>query len=365
VCSSDLRFSTSRRTITPPGLSFPIAPFHYQYQAKQSALGAFVQDEWTLGGDFTATLGLRETWVSSKLDSNGGNPDMPRGRDVSDSKLVGSAGLVYSGINDLSLRAMWGQGYRFPPLNELYLGTIHGQTNRTLPNPDLKPETSDNFELGARYDDGTLNLDFALFMSMSKNFITTQQFGADSQFINSDKARTWGAELGLGYTFQDFGLTPYASAAFIKRRITNTIDAPYRTGPNASVTSRLTYETEEVGLPPFFGRVGVKFQREFEPETLFYSDLYLDWASKAKEVSYDFHDPVGAGNLADAQYGFVTNEYDGWHTFNLTLGLEWGQESKWRASLAFRNIFDKAFTRSNNAVMDPGFHIVAGLGYEF
>ncbi|MDR2301484.1 MAG: TonB-dependent receptor, partial [Deltaproteobacteria bacterium] len=192
-------------TIFPPGLPIPIpSPGRsFRYKADQTTVGLYAQDEWKLPNDFTATLGIRNTWVNSRLREND-NAALETGPASRDSKLIGNFGLVWTGLKNLSLRATWAQGYKFPPLNDLYLGTVHGGTNPTYPNPDLKPETSDNFEVGLRYNDGALNLDFAIFYTLSKNYITTETIpgGGASRFINTDKARTMGFELGASYEFQ-------------------------------------------------------------------------------------------------------------------------------------------------------------------
>ncbi|MDR1487660.1 MAG: TonB-dependent receptor [Deltaproteobacteria bacterium] len=346
-----------------------IDKYSYRYKASQDTMGLFAQDEWKIGAGFTTTLGLRQTWVKSSMSNTGGNPDLPAGRSIDDSRLVANAGLVYTGVDDLSLRALWGQGYRFPPLNELYLGTVHGSTGATLPNPDLEPETSDNFEIGARFNNGAWDIDLAAFYSTTKNLITTTSLSTgNSQFVNMDKADTFGIELALAYTFESAGLTPYVSATYLNRKVKNTIDAPKMGGNNNSTkfSERITYETDKTGHSPLFGRIGVKYEVPFDGDKLFTSDLYVDWATKAKEYYYDttyLHgDPLPSTN---SNYGFVTQEHEAWQTLNLTLGMQWGTEHKWHATVAFRNILDQQYTRSTNVIADPGFHLIAGVGFEY
>ncbi|UQZ88038.1 hypothetical protein C4J81_01915 [Deltaproteobacteria bacterium Smac51] len=345
----------------------PSASAYYQYEVEQSTIGLFIQDEWDITNDWTAILGLRETWIDSSLKRNN-NPALPNNKDISDSNLVGNVGVIYSGFEDMAIRAHWSQGYRFPSLNQMYLGTVHGQEGRTLPNPDLKPEESDNFEIGLRYNGGDWNLDMAVFYSDSKNYITTQTIGGtkDSQFVNMDKARTYGVELGLDYTFEEYGLTPYVSAAWINRRIENTIEAGRVVdvnGTNTKVASRLSYKTDDAGYSPFQGRVGLKWQGDAPTGHTVYSDLYVKWASRSKEYSYD--NSYGHDYNGDFNFGFITEEKGGWATLNLALGTEWGDDHKWNASIALMNITDKKYTQADSAIVDPGFHVVAGVGFEY
>jgi hemoglobin/transferrin/lactoferrin receptor protein len=367
LIADDDRLGIKTTTATPPMFIPKVTSepgFSYRYKVTQENMSLFAQDEWEIGSGFTATLGLRQTWVSSEFNDKGGNPFFEESGKKSDSHLVGSLGLVYSGINDLSLRALWSQGYRFPPLNELYLGTVHGSTARTLGNPNLKPETSNNFEVGARYDNGALNLDLGAFYSLSKNLITTQPEGADNRFVNSDEAKTWGIEAAVNYTILDTGLTPYVTATYLNRKITDTIFAGYVRKPGETIR----YSTDKVGQPQFFGRVGLKYQYDFSSNIQFYSDAYLNWATRAKRYYFDdsfVHDVNGTGNIDTFDYAFVTEEYPGWSTLNLTLGLEWGEEHRWNATFALRNILDRKYTIATNVIEEPGFHVVAGVGFEF
>ncbi|MDR1051672.1 MAG: TonB-dependent receptor, partial [Deltaproteobacteria bacterium] len=348
-------------------------PSAFKYTAEQSIIGLFLQDEWKLPSDFTATLGARNTWVKSSMGPHD-NPDLPHPPDSSDSKLVGNVGLVYTGFNNFALRASWAQGYKFPPLNDLYMGTVHGSNNPTLPNPDLKPETSNNLELGLRYNNGALSLDFAAFYSMAKNYITTRPStvpatGAPAtQFFNSDEATTMGFELGASYDIDSLGLTPYASVAYISRETKDNITVRSRFPLPAGTRRQEVLETKNTGTPPFTGRLGLRFDKDLDDSFIFHSDAYVEMASKARQTYFDStgaHDVNGTGNPLTYDYDFATDEYPGWTTFNVTVGLEWGEEHKWNAALAARNIFDREYFRANNANMDPGFNIMASLGFEY
>ena len=59
------------------------------------------------------------------------------------------AGLNYHLFKYTFLRASFGQGYRFPTIAEKYIQTSLGSMN-IFPNPDLKPETGWNSEIGIR-----------------------------------------------------------------------------------------------------------------------------------------------------------------------------------------------------------------------
>ncbi|MDR2443189.1 MAG: TonB-dependent receptor, partial [Deltaproteobacteria bacterium] len=104
------------------------------------AIAVFAQDEWNIISDLTLTVGLRYTWTENGITADAAYPQ--RISKTKDNNFVGSVGLVYSGIDNLSLRALYSQGFRAPTLS----GQM-GKTQRSLPNPNLEPEKSDNFEL--------------------------------------------------------------------------------------------------------------------------------------------------------------------------------------------------------------------------
>ena len=102
------------------------------------SLAFFAQDEWRILGDLALTAGLRYTRTRTSLEKNAAFPDRVGAETYEN--FVGSAGLVYTGIDNLSLRALYAQGFRAP-----ILSGVMGKSQRRLPNPNLKSETSDNF----------------------------------------------------------------------------------------------------------------------------------------------------------------------------------------------------------------------------
>ncbi len=302
----------------------------YTNKAHQDTYAAFVQDQWSITPDWTLTMGLRETIVKSELDS-AQDPGLAPGTS-SGNRPVGSIGLVYSGFKDWRLRAQASQGYRFPNLQQLYIGTVHGSSRPTYSNPDLKPETSNNFEVGARYGDGAWTMDAAAFYSKAEDYIATVALtGTTSQFQNVSGATTYGGELALQYLFTDWNLTPYVSATYLRRKY----DAN-------------TYETSQTGDPSLFGRYGLRWFHDLDAALRFTADAYSRQASTAKEDS--------SGTLY---------RYNNWQTYNLALGLDWTAERKYSLSLNLNNLTNEKYTEANSALVSPGFHAVLRLGAEF
>lgn len=332
----DLRadeFRESRLSPGPPFLPGYPRSSNYRYEGTQDMLALFVQDEWQFHSHWTLTMGLRQTWVESSLDRTT-NPALERRRQ-SDDHLVGSLGLVYGGFDNWHLRALYSSGYRFPTLQSMFIGTVHGSTAATLPNPDLDPETSHNFELGARYHDGSLNLDMALFYNLAEDYITTASIDASTmQYTNIDQARTAGVELQLSRTWEPWNLTPYCAMAYLYRQYDGA-----------------TLKTSRTGHPRWTGRLGLRGEGNLPQVAAalpLHGDLFLRWASSAREKT-------ATTSIEDA----------GWMTLNLGLGTRFGVQRPVHVNLNLNNLLDKQFREARNSINDPGRHLVVSVGWEF
>ena len=181
-------------------------------EGKQTVHAVFASMETQLPWDLTANYGVRYTWVDSEMNTATASKNgytritMPRRTinreyvNVDDgsagdtgssdnSRAVFNAGLIWKGIDNLALRATWSQGFRAAILQERYLATSMGGQGTLYGNPDLKPETSNNFEVGARFNNGPVVIDAAAFYSDAKNYITTEYLadGVNSRYVNADK----------------------------------------------------------------------------------------------------------------------------------------------------------------------------------
>lgn len=313
----------------PPAGTRTTSVDRFTYEAEMDAHAVYLQDEWMLPADLTATLGLRQTWVDSRLKATN-NPEIGL-RDADDSQAVFSAGLSWAGAENLILRGLFSQGYRFPNLQQLFIGTAHGGAEPTFPNPALEPETSDNFEIGLRYGDGAFAADLALFYADAADYITTRPVEGGRQFANVDAAETFGAEAVIQYDVAGLGLTPYAGATWLRRK--------FEAGDFA------TYDT---GYPDLMGRLGLRYGREFG-KNHFFTDLYFRGATEAEER---FSDGTAAA-------------YGAWETFNLTLGGRFGAEQRYFATVHLNNLFDREYTTAASSVPAAGFHAVFQAGVSF
>lgn len=294
----------------------------------QTTHAVFAAMESQLPHDFTASYGLRYTYVTSEMTtadartetkiatgamsrSTGAKADSSAGTTGKNhnDRFVFNAGLVWTGIEDLALRATWSQGFRTPLLQEKYLqNTMENVT--VLGNPNLKPETSDNFEIGARFNRGPLHADAAVFYSLADNFIAEERLNNDTiRYNNIDKAKTLGLEASLSMTLAD-RFTPYVTMTAVRRRL----------------ESR-NYSTYDSGTPSFYARYGLKTQHPVWGGTLT-TDAYA--RSQTATKSYSYHTSE-------------TTQIAGFTTFNLAAGYRFGKESRFSVDAELLNLFNQTY----------------------
>ena len=334
---------TNNMVLTSPRPGpFRINPATTRYnEGKQTSHAVFAAFESTLPKDFVANYGMRYTWIESEMSHAtastnvlggpvvGGNwmqvinrPNQPSnsaGQEGSshNSRAVFNAGLTWTGIEDLALRATWAQGFRAPLLQEKYLqntmggGTVYG-------NPDLKPETSNNFEIGARFNRGPVNLDATVFYSLADDYITQERIGGTdkspiSQYMNADKAKTLGMEVAASYTILDH-YTPYASVTLMRRKLESQ-----------------DYSTYESATPALSARYGLRTQHE-----VFGGMLTTDTYARSQ--------------TATKSYSFAKDETSriaGFTTFNFGAGYRFGKNGNFGVDAEFINIFNQLYQYYN------------------
>ena len=152
---------------------FPVRDFP---RSRIDNAALFVQDEITLAnGKLSLLPGLRVDYYA--LDPQHDpifaedNPTMQPAH-VSESNLSPKLGAVWHFNDDWSTYASYARGFRSPPYNDVNLGFTNLQFGyAAIPNPDLRPETSDGVELGLRYSGRTAYFGLAGFYNRYDDFI--------------------------------------------------------------------------------------------------------------------------------------------------------------------------------------------------
>lgn len=325
-----------------PIMRDPVQSKDQSFSGYQMRHSIFATMESTLFENWVFNYGVRYTWVKNDMDVNTpyslsmpGIVGVPEGKfhyDNHDGKAVFNFGTTYKGFENLTLRANWSQGYRAPLLQELFVDTSMGG-ELTYANPDLKPETSDNFEIGARYTNGVLTLDGSVFYSKADDYITTIAVGDGiNRYTNMGEAETLGLELDASVKVGDF--EPYTVLTLMRRE--------YKENG---------IKTTKSGTPKVMARYGVRYQNEYD-SALFRFDAYA--VSQTKTESWNFEkDQLNE----DGSFG-------GFTTFNLTGGVSFGPQKAYSVDVGLYNLTNKLY-QTSDAIYEPGRYFALKMNATF
>lgn len=403
----------------PPGSSATLWNCGTKYEftrADRKSWDIFGQNEWNLAEDWIITFGFRYSEVKSRLISDrryqqrefdtilfqyadeqvafyapgspnfdpllwmtwrdhrdnidllGAKPDKTIREPGSTSEYASnhSFSVVNNSFNNLSLRFHYGTSHAMPSLLSLFIWT--SQAGVTLaPNHLLRPETAENFEIGARYSTSNWNIDLTLFRTFTKDYLTVIDLpaafirGAGRMRVNLNGAETRGAELEASYTFQRWGLTPYVVGHYLKRTFfQKPMTLMDGAGDMREVGTDLV--TDDTGLPLIQGRFGIRYEHLFDDDKRFWFDLYGRAAKSAIKVG----NRSAGGPFKERA---VLSHIHGWETANFSCGLSlplFLENSDADLVFAVNNIFDRSYKTAYQKIMEaPGRHFTFKLNMRF
>lgn len=310
--------------------------------ATQWNAGSFVNADWDPSPQWTASLSGRHDLVRTELDSTpaaGENATLmaafARNQSATDRATTGALGAIYRPLQSLHLVANVANAFRAPATFEKFGASAAGAVT-TLPNPDLKPERSVNYELGFRVRLPAFSLNVTAFNSDYSDLIQTVVVDSTTrQRQNTGAAELTGLEIDGNY---DLG-----------RSLGLRFNASQVRGTNTQTGQPLPY------IPPLNGLTALRYGG---------SAGYVEAAVRA----YSKKDRIVAAQER------VTG---GYATFNLYGGLELARFAPalrgYRLSLGIENLLDKgyanpttqenvAFERSiTNPLLEPGRSFVINL----
>ena len=322
------------------------------YNGHMMTNAVYASMESLLPQDFTLTYGARYTWVDSEVDvTKHAHTDVeidvphmsvtqtpvdgkkPVTEKSSDGKVVFNAGLLWNGIENLTLRANYAQGYRSPILQELYIDTEMGGGNIKA-NDDLKPETSDNFEIGARWSNGKAMFDATVFYSEADDYIAALSTGNGNEQIQSNvaKAKTYGLELIASSYIGQTGFEPYVNLTLMKRQFDNGVD----------------WKTWDSGTPLASATYGIRWAGE-------QNGMMVRWDAYCRSQS---NSEYKAKKAKDSY------NYAGYTTFNLKGGIDFGAQKQYSMDFGLYNVFDKLY-QHQGAIYEPGRYAAVKFNAQF
>jgi outer membrane receptor protein involved in Fe transport len=190
--------------------------------ASLASYGLFAQSDFHLHDRLNVIVGGRFQSVSSEPKATAGRTD-----DLSshtNSTTVYAVNGRFRATDALSLIATVGRGFRWPNLVERYFDgpTPEGSAYQKA-SPDLKPETSVNYDLGAKFSAGRVCAEAFVFQNNISDGIQTLPTGAMQSGLpvytntNVGKLRTDGVELVASVTL-DRGFTVGANYSTVKTK---------------------------------------------------------------------------------------------------------------------------------------------------
>lgn len=175
--------------------------------ASAKSSGVFVQDEHRFG-NLVATVGGRYDYIDQGASTKNGM-------------------TVHNGASESTFNPRGGLRYHFSPATSVYAsaGTAFVPANANLKylangnwrdNPDLKPETSVSYEVGANHTLGYAAIRAALYHTDYTDMISAVSVGPTTwprQYVNIGKVAVDGVELGIDGNLPG-GWKPYANYTY-------------------------------------------------------------------------------------------------------------------------------------------------------
>lgn len=321
-------------------------PKKYFPDTRDSSSALYVQNELR-NQAWRITPGLRyEQFSLNVLTQAGFSPPAPTpGKSISGSKLAPKLGSMFQIDSQWSLFGNFATGFRAPNAAQVN-GFVENPTPTTfvtlLANPDLKPETSQNIELGLRGRTESLHLDAAVFAGNYKQLIIDKKpLGGTGvvndplifQTVNVDRARIQGLEIKGWMEWGRFAGGSWSSpfAFGLTRGWDMATGRPLNTIDPAKLVGGVKYETMAW-------------------------DLRLDAIHHAAKKASDLDSPY----LAKPATPPRVNQFTTPSATTLDLYAQWRPAKNWRVNMALVNLTNRKYwmwsdvqgLAANSAVVD-------------
>ncbi len=309
---------TGASTPNMPPDNYPVRDFP---RSTTTNTAAYLQDEITLAeGKFRLVPALRvdRYQLTPHMDAifAGDNPGVALSS-LGKTSVSPKLGMVWHIDDDWSLFGGYARGFRSPPYADVNIGFTNVMFGYTaISNPNLKPETSNGFELGLRYSGPNAYASLSAYDNRYRDFIESFVFvGFNQQGLmlyqsqNVADARIHGVELKAGLELG--ALSPALAgwsvrgAAAWSRGEDHAAGEPLESVDPFTATFGLAYDADDWGVE-LSGRFAGRRDRMPTPPagtSYFVSpgygvfDLYAHW-KLGKHVTIN----AGLRNLGDRRY---------------------------------------------------------------
>jgi hemoglobin/transferrin/lactoferrin receptor protein len=200
---------TGAQTNVLLGEVFPLRDFPI---STAEEMAVYVEDTMSVG-DWTIIAALRaDQYELSPQQDPMYLEDYPFAElvSISESDVSPKLGAIYAVTQDVDVYLQYSHGFRAPPFEDANIGLEIPVFNfRAIPNPDLRSESSDGFELGLRWQGLSSSAYLSVFHTRYEDFIESKvRLGIDPvsgrllfQSQNLDETRIEGIEAGGALRF--------------------------------------------------------------------------------------------------------------------------------------------------------------------
>jgi hemoglobin/transferrin/lactoferrin receptor protein len=235
---------------TPPDVfptrAFPVTDY--------TLAGAWLADEIGIG-DGVVTLHPALRFDHYSLDPQN-EPLLPAfaAAEQSDSRLSPKFGLVVRPVEGVRLFANYARGFKAPSptqVNQFFQNLSQGYTS--IPNPNLRPETSETWEGGVKLGTGPINAEVTGFTGRYKDFISQEVVSggftpanpAVFQFINLNRVKIEGVEGKI--EARSGGFSGRLAASYAKGTVTGTggVKSPLSTIDPVKLVGGIGYDAPD------------------------------------------------------------------------------------------------------------------------
>ena len=294
-----------------------VFPLRDMPRTSADKVGFYLQDEISLA-NLTLIPALR--WDHYNLDARTDAifPDSSRLTDLSSEDLTLRLGATWRLTDSVSIYGHYSEGFRAPPAEDVNLFLDISLFNfRAIPNPELKPERSQNMEAGFRLQTDTTSLQAGAYYSAYDNFIESKALiGIDPgdgalifQSRNLEEASIYGVEVNLNQSLRALGplLADWHLDAGIHWAHGNndSNDRALNSVSPLKAVLGLRWQPENLPLSATLrathygsqSRVDFSGGQFFVPGAATVADLVIDWRQSRQLQWY-----LGLYNITDARY---------------------------------------------------------------
>lgn len=301
-----------------------------------------------VGKSTILTSGLRYTYVhlESKFDDKSFY-NFPYDRiELGNGALSGSLGAVISPNQNFRWNLLFSTGFRSPNVDDVGKVFDSEPGNVVVPNEDLKPEYTFNYETGVNFTLAKrFTLDGSLYYIQLRDAMVRRpfQFNGSSTIVYDGQVSDVEALVNVGEAFiwgYSLGWSAKLSERVIFKGRVN-----YNDGKDEIENVPLRHTT------PWFGVVSLLYQSErftLEGFTDFQAKRAWDDLSPSEQNKTHLYTPDGAL---------------GWYTLNLRSSFQLNDEISFTASV--ENILDKHYRPYSSGISAPGINGILSARYSF